>query len=468
MKNSKFIKLLTLLPVHKIEGFGHYLQHFYLNEEISLSVMKHLSDTTVQFSNLEGLHFPEDILQKLYTQAPDSKSRLKQLQNTFSDLHRWLKEYIMLERIRKNDWVNDMVWLQVLNENSWGEQYEKKANAFFESTQKAPPKNTQNLLKYWAAAYFQYNQLVKSNFMASLKSFDASYHALNQIGKLVRVKMENERKSFLKIAPPQESPFQQPEDLKLLTLYESLLKLSTTEQEDDFNILEENLLNFEKHIELDEMHNVLRFLKNYAIGQVRKDNNMKYYQRKIHNLNKIGVQNGVFRESASITPTEFLGILNVACALEDFDWAKDFIRDLTTKIREADREITSQIAQIQLAISIKLYPQALDLINAMGLEGASHENQLFVRLTKIRCMYELGYEHEFLDEYIQKYKIHLTLRKSTPKNKSNEGALNAIKIIKMLIDRKKDKKYIEQQIESKSDLHMRSWLREKVADYKKR
>jgi hypothetical protein len=37
----------------------------------------------------------------------------------------------------------------------------------------------------------------------------------------------------------------------------------------------------------------------------------------------------------------------------------------------------------------------------------------------------------------------------------------------MLIDRKKDKNYIEQQIESKSDLHMRSWLREKVADYKK-
>jgi len=79
----------------------------------------------------------------------------------------------------------------------------------------------------------------------------------------------------------------------------------------------------------------------------------------------------------------------------------------------------------------------------------------------------LRYEHEYIDEYIQKYKTHLTLRKGTAKNKSNEGALKAIKIIKMLIDRKKDKNYIEQQIESKSDLHMRSWLREKVADYKK-
>jgi hypothetical protein len=81
----------------------------------------------------------------------------------------------MLERIRKNDWVNDVVWLQVLDENNWGEQYEKKANAFFESTQKAPPKNTQNLLKYWAAAYFQYNQLIKSNFLANIKTIDASY-----------------------------------------------------------------------------------------------------------------------------------------------------------------------------------------------------------------------------------------------------------------------------------------------------
>ena len=468
MKNSKFIKSLTLLTAHKIASFVHYLQCFYPNEEISLKVMNYLSDTTAQFSNLEGLDFPETFLQKLYTQAQDPKSRHKQLHNTFSDLHRWLKEYIMLERIRKNDWLNDVVWLQVLDENNWSEQYEKKANAFFESTQKAPLKSTQNMLKQWAAAYHQYNQLVKSSALANLKTFDASYHSLNQTSALLKVKMENERKSFLKIAPQLETPLQKPEDLPLFKIYESLLKLNTTELEEDFNILEENMLNLKDYIDLDEMHNVLRFMKNYAIGQVRKDNNMKYYQRKIHNLNKIGVQNGIFKESASITPTEFLGILNVACALEDFDWAKDFIRDLTTKIREADREITSQIAQIQLAVSIKLYPQALDLINAMGLEGASHENQLFVRLTKIRCMYELGYEHEFLDEYIQKYKIHLTLRKSTPKNKSNEGALNAIKIIKMLIDRKKDKKYIEQQIESKSDLHMRSWLREKVADYKKR
>ena len=343
----------------------------------------------------------------------------------------------------------------------------KKANAFFESTQKAPPKNTQNLLKYWAAAYFQYNQLIKSNFLANIKTIDASYHALNQVGRLLRVKMENERTLFLKLAPQQETPLQQPEDLKLLTLYESSLKLNTTEAEVDFNILEENLLNFEKHLELDEMHNVLRFLKNYAIGQVRKGNNMKYYQEKIHNLNKIGVKNGIFKNSTSITPTEFLGILNVACALKDFEWAKDFIRDLTTKIREPERKITSQIAQIQLEISTQRYPEALDLINNVELESASNENQVFVRLTKIRCMYELRYEHEYIDEYIQKYKIHLTLRKGTPKNKSNEGALKAIKIIKMLIDRKKDKNYIEQQIESKSDLHMRSWLREKVADYKK-
>jgi hypothetical protein len=153
--------------------------------------------------------------------------------------------------------------------------------------------------------------------------------------------------------------------------------------------------------------------------------------------------------------------------LKDFEWAKDFIRDLTTKIREPERKITSQIAQIQLEISTQRYPEALDLINNVELESASNENQVFVRLTKIRCMYELRYEHEYIDEYIQKYKIHLTLRKGTPKNKSNEGALKAIKIIKMLIDRKKDKNYIEQQIESKSDLHMRSWLREKVADYKK-
>jgi hypothetical protein len=467
MKNSKFIKLLALLPVHKIEGFVHYLQHFYPNEEISLSVMNHISDTTVQFSNFEGIHFPEVYLQKIYTQAPDSKNRLKQLQNTFSDLHRWLKEYIMLERIRKNDWVNDMVWLQVLDENNWGEQYEKKANAFFESTQKAPPKNTQNLLKYWAAAYFQYNQLIKSNFLANIKTIDASYHALNQVGRLLRVKMENERTLFLKLAPQQETPLQQPEDLKLLTLYESSLKLNTTEAASDFNILEENLLNFEKHIELDEMHNVLRFLKSYAIGQVRKDNNMNYYQRKIHNLNKIGVQNGIFKKSASIAPSEFLSILNVACALKDFEWAKDFVRDLTTKIREPERKITSQIAQIQLDISTQRFPEALDLINTVELESASNENQVFVRLNKIRCMYELRYEHEYIDEYIQKYKTHLTLRKGTAKNKSNEGALKAIKIIKMLIDRKKDKNYIEQQIESKSDLHMRSWLREKVADYKK-
>ncbi len=466
MKNSKFIRLLALLPVHKIEGFEHYLRHFYPNEEISLSVMKHLSDTTVEFCNFEGLHFPETYLQKLYIQAPDSKSRLKQLQNTFSDLHRWLKEFIMLERIRKNDWVNDVVWLQVLDENNWGEQYEKKANVFFESTQKVTPKNTQNLLKYWAAAYFQYNQLVKSNFLASIKTFDAVYHALDQVGRLVRVKMENERKSFLKLAPQQEPPFQQPEDLKLLTLYESLLKLSTTEQEADFNVLEENLLNFENHIELDEMHNVLRFMKNYAIGQIRKGHEMKYHQQKLHDLNKMGVKYGIFEKSAAVTPNEFLSILNIACALGDLDWAKSFIQDLSGKIEKTARESTSQIAQMMLAIAIELYQEALDLIKIIEKDGES--NLMHVRLSKLKCWYELNFDHEILDEYIQKYKTYLINRKSTPKNKSNAGALKTIKIIKMLIDQKKEKNYIQQQIESNDDLHLRPWLLEKVVDYKKR
>ncbi|MDX2280980.1 MAG: hypothetical protein NW218_15440 [Saprospiraceae bacterium] len=468
MKNSKFIKLLTLLTAHKIASFVHYLRCFYPNEEISLKVMNYLSDTTAQFSNLEGLNFPETFLQKLYTQAQDTKSRHKQLHNTFSDLHRWLKEYIMLERIRKNDWLNDVVWLQVLDENNWSEQYEKKANAFFESTQKAPLKSTQNMLKHWAAAYHQYNQLVKSSALANMKAFDASYHSLNQISTLLKVKMENERTSFLKIAPQLETPLQKPGDLPLFMLYESLLKLNTTEREEDFSILEENMLNLKDHIDLDEMHNVLRFMKNYAIGQFRKGINMKYFQERIHSLNKVGVQNGIFKKSASITPTEFLGILNVACALKDFDWATDFIRDMTIKIKEADREITHQIAQIQLAIAKERYPEALDLINAMVLEGDGNEHQVHVRLAKIRCMYELNYEYEDLDEYIKKYKTHLTLRKSTPKNKSNEGALRTIKIIKMLLDQKKDKATIQQLIESKNDLHLRTWLKKKVADYKKR
>jgi hypothetical protein len=265
-----------------------------------------------------------------------------------------------------------------------------------------------------------------------------------------------------------ETPLQKPGDLPLFMLYESLLKLNTTEREEDFSILEENMLNLKDYIDLDEMHNVLRFMKNYAIGQVRKGINMKYFQERIHNLNKLGVQNGIFKKSASITPTEFLGVLNVACALKDFDWATDFIRDMTIKIKEADREITHQIAQIQLAIAKERYPEALDLINAVELEGDSNEHQVHVRLAKIGCMYELNYEYEDLDEYIKKYKTHLTLRKSTPKNKSNEGALRTIKIIKMLLDRKKDKTTIQQLIESKNDLHLRTWLKKKVADYKKR
>jgi hypothetical protein len=470
MKNSKFIKLLRLLDVSKIAEFEHYLKCFYANEEIALQVMVHLRDTTANFSKLAALDFPDETLHHLYVQTKDPKKLQKNLHNTFSDLHRWLKELLILQRIRQNDWTNDLLWLQILDEQDWLEQYEKKAHGVFKSAVENPPTNSQNLIQYWAAAYYQFRQQEKSKVLANPETLKATKFQLGEIGNAMQYKIANAIETMRRIRPdkaeeneaPSPLPSNKQPDLAIKSLYQSLLALNLDQSEASYAAIVEKLPHFIQQLDPKELHGPLRYLKNYLATQMRKKND-KELRLKYFELNKIGVENEFFKKSDSIFPSEFLGIIGTATAVQAFDWASEFIRQFQDKVDDQHRNTTVVLSTARILVEKNQYTQALDLLES--IQNEDQQFSLFLRLMTIQCYYELGY-WDLIYDYIEKYKINLTQRKNTPKNDQNLGALNALKIVKLLLDRKKEPAFIRQQIDSMSNLHMRIWLLEKLNSYK--
>jgi hypothetical protein len=472
MKDSKFIKLLLLLEVSKITEFEHYLKFFYANEEIALQVMDKLRTATTNFSNLAALDFPDEDLHHLYVQTKDPKKLQKNLHNTFSDLHRWLKELLILQRIRQNDWTNDLLWLQILDEKDWSEQYEKKAHNFFKTTVKEAPKNSQNLIQYWAAAYYQFRQQEKSKSLANPETLKATKFQLGEIGNAIQYKIANAIETMRRIRPDKaeenDAPTTHPQnnlpDLAIKSLYQSLLALNLDQSEASYAAIVEKLPHFIQQLDPKELHGPLRYLKNYLAIQMRKKED-KEARLKSFELNKIGVENQFFEKSDSIFPSEFLGIIGSATAVQEFDWAAEFIKKFQDKVDDQHRNTTVVLSSARILVEKNQHTQALDLLENINNEDPQFS--LYLRLMTIQCYYELEY-WDFIYDYLDRYKTHLTQRKSTPKNDQNLGALNTIKIVKLLLDRKKEPAFILQQIESMSNLHMRTWLMEKQIAYKKR
>lgn len=472
MQNSKFMRLLRLLNRAQIAAFENYVLHFYKNEKIAINVFELIQKSTSNFSRLDDLDLGAK-WQGLYNPTDDPKKHLKSLQNTFSQLHTWLKESLMLEKIRQKDWSSDMLWLQILDEQEWLEQYEKKASAFFKNTIKSPPQNSQQLIQYWAAAYYQYQQQAKSKSLADFDTLKSIKFHLDQIGGVFNYKIASEIDNMQKLRPNQTDENEEPtvnasndqSDLALKSLYQSLYNLSSDESEASYLAISEKLPHFIQQLDPQELHGPLRFLKNFLAAQMRRSND-KLYRNKAFELNKIGVENQFFATTESISPTEFLGIVNSATAVKELDWATFFIEKYKHKVVEEFRTSIELLSNAQIFAAKKQFKQALSILDA--IEQNENAMLLHKRLVTIQCYMELDYDLDTIEDYIKKYKSYLTNRKSTPKNNSNLGVLNTLKIVKMLLDRKKEQFYIQDQIDSMPNLHMRHWLFEKLTSYKKR
>lgn len=468
MNDLKFLTLLRTLDDKELSAFNKYLKQAHGNEQIALSLFAYI----LKF--YPGLR-DEKKLDLDYAYRKVFKKELgeerKNALNTLSDLHTWLKHFMLSEKATKAPLESQALWLSIL----WERGLEAEFARLFARLQT----ETDALSKMSATDYMR--DMIVNHF----KCYYSTGDKLDRDGELIRqyedaldmfyvvtkFKIACEkanRRNVLSLPLEPEvtlahidfSEIPAYEQQPLLLLYREVYQLVALHREDSYDRIEAMLPEYAEKVAPAELHRIVSYLYNYASSQTRKDRNE--FWEKMHWLNKFGVEHAVFVREGGMSVTQFNNIVSIACNMRDVDWASWFIKSQSHFLPEHLREEATILADATISFEKKEYDKILKALE--GREFKELLDKIRSRAMILRTNYELGDKDDRLWDSCTVFEAFLR-RHEREKIEAVVAALNFTGILKMLAWRTVDKDKIISDIESKQPLYFKPWLLEKANDY---
>ncbi len=465
MENSKFFTLLRTLNADELPAFHKYLRQLHGGEKIALQVFEYARKSGPDFKDEKKLDI-EYAYQKIFKEELSTTNRKKML-DALSDLHLWLKDFLLTKMMTPDFVGTQIVWLDILQERGLHEDYSKQLSRFYAKVKEEPKKDTKKYLVEMTAGYSYYQQLALIKSPDKITDLQACLDSLEVCAETIRMRLAcqlaNVKKVLASKSAPAAPPLRLPEDRirassPLLELSCNIYQLIETEEEKYYNEIEKVFK--ANQLDPDELHGALGYLHNYAATQIRngKENNIE----KIHELNQLGLKNGLFKDSTNLSPDQFNNIISIACSAKDYAWATSFIRDRQMVLPEDIRDHIVLLARATVNFSQGNFEQVLTSLDSIDFTGLF--NNIRCKLLMLMSYVELDKDNAF--EYCQKFETWLIHRE--PKTSAVAGVLATVRIIKMLISKKEQKEIIQNRIDLASNLYSKTWLQKKTDTYKAR
>lgn len=473
MQKLKFLSLLKKLTKQELEGFHRYLGQYHRREKIALRVFEYLIRFYPDFDQKEKLRLAYAYQKIFKTDFDKDTHAQKKMLNTASDLYKWLKNFLIVSKVQQNHWLQQTIWLSILQERGMKEEFSRKATAFYQQTRNAPFKTTADAFPNWAASYFHRENLSLDRPLIHAKIIQLCTDTMTGCWEIIRLKMACEMSMVKKFTNEslarqqrEATDFQQAGLSILRDVYESLLRLTDSGEEAHFVRLESLLKQHGQHIDPKELEGIIRHAYNFTADQSRHNQEAVHYER-THRLNKIGLAYGVFSRDGYLTSTAFNNMVTVACHTKDFEWVSGFIRNYSHILIENKRQEAILLAQAVLAFETGKFQEVLFLLESVKFE--EHLDLLRSKSLLLRSYYELHADQDIILDtcaFIENF-----LRRSSPKEetvKAIKGMLPFILVLKRLVVQKSSKKAIIDRIEKAPILYCKNWLLEKTMQYKAR
>lgn len=222
-------------------------------------------------------------------------------------------------------------------------------------------------------------------------------------------------------------------------------------------------------LERKDQLDILRILLNFMTGQINNGN--AKYQSKMFSLYQLGLKHELLIRNRIISEITFLNITIIALQEKEFEWSKNFIISYQQYLPEKGKEDTINLAQGILFFHQKRYDQTIAL-----LLDYSFGKTLYSIDSKILLL-RTYFEQFLLDDSFYDLLIDRThsLEKYIRRNESispskKEFCLNFILFTRKLANNILEEKIDEnlyQSINTSKSLVLKSWLLEKITDFKK-
>ncbi len=344
MENSKLILLLRTFSSQELREFQRFVESpfFNSNQEIVVFYTTLRKEAPLFHSNRIG---KERIFQKCYPKRTFSDAHCKFLMNQLLKL---AERYISITNMEKRDSIRDYYLLDSYVNRGLDKNYQfifKKTSKRLAASQfqDAQYLHQQYLLKDIANLYTDKQSKRQSNeyLQQMVDTFD-EYYMANKL-KYTCQMLNNQHiisESYTIHLAPEIIQFLRQNNydhVPAIHLYHSLY-LMLTEGQQHFEQVTQLFSNYQDIFEQSELRQVLYFLINFCIRQMKTGDTNNYYLNELFGLYQNGVNTGLLLDNEMINPWDYKNIIKIGLRLERFEETEKFILDYNTKLKEQFKE----------------------------------------------------------------------------------------------------------------------------------
>ena len=329
MKKGKFIQLLRTLDKKETKEFTNYLNGLY-GTQLQMIATYHY----IKSYNNNDYNSPK--LNKSYAFENHFKKKgiaLKVLTNHLSKLYRYLQEFLLWQKMKKERYHPPIqkMRLEILKERQLNRQ-------FYTEVKKAIKHYSQHQSSWKHLTLLELHELntynsdgnqytIKENrvrtTMESLDRFYAIFKLKYAVELLNRNNILNETNIIWQLeSTVLYAKKNKGKEQNYLDLYYQLVQLIKTEEWTVFLRLESYLYQFDFEDKKEGLM-LLTFLVNYLLKAHR--NGRLDYAEKALELYQFGLKQKLMFANTVFPPIPFKNIVGLACILEKYTWARQFI-----------------------------------------------------------------------------------------------------------------------------------------------
>ncbi len=456
MKND-FTSIYKVIEPKEQEAFHHYLQCFYGNQKSVLSIFEKAVQT---------LDADEDLEEILMDSTPTSR---KNTLNAFSDLKKWLLEFLATQEIRHNTIESKFLTLEALRKRGLHDVFQQKSKHLIQELDKQKSPDVWHLFWKVRQSHINYFSLPLDRLQDYQDDMFRLLYDLDNFYMGAKLKYSTELYSRSSVLQEQYEVPLLDNILSLIDageninpiikdLYLPLFELVKTDSEQSYITLKSFLQNSSTHEPIERL-SILLYLLNSAIRRFQKGEESMI--RESFSLYQFGLDASLFTATGYFSTGTFLNITNFGCHLKEYSWLEKFVKQWSLYLSPIDKDETISFSMARIAFEEKKFNQVIELLRDIDFKNISFT--LNVRLLLIRAYFEQRVPTNLMLDYSNALYLYVYRNKKMGNNMQTR-AINFVKIFRQLINGKSKKQLFKELDKKEKIILCYDWLKAKIEE----
>ncbi len=468
MQQNKVVRILAKLPEKEIKVFGKYLSNIYSPGSVLYRLLEHIRKYHPECTAKQlGA---EQIFSKIYPREIFDKKRLL---NQFSLLKKELKRFLIWYHQEDFSYESNIILLQLYKRYQLNDHVEKQLLDMCKKLEESPEKDMWYWQQKMQLAHEDYHYIANNRIRPSPSPLKEAMKQLDNFYAIAKLRYSVEYYNQEQVLNPEpEIPvfLQEIHEMEKETsssvvhhAYQLALLLIRERSEVAFEQLKDVLLAYSEQFSEDDQLILNTYLFNHISAGLKKG---KFeLVEPAFRLFQQGIKQRLFVKDGYFEGSHFDNIINVGCALKEFDWIDSFVKEWQDTLNPEIKEDTLLMADAFISFRKKDFKATENKLVALSQRQFKHaHHKARYKLLDLATLFESAPQSEYL---ISRY---LALEKSVRDNKTmgkdmKVGILNFVKVIRKLSRSKVDKPKLVALMASFKILYFKFWLKEKVEAY---